>query len=164
MSPSNEFVSMVGIISPGNIGNVKVDYYTVSKQESSFSRMRSAIKANRDLEVDPGDYVRLVNGDVVVMSDTRMERSSNGRFLWRAHGHVLVAGLGIGLILVPALKNSAVESVHVIEKHASVIQLVEPSLRKYLSKKYNKKLTVTEADIFERTFLNGNHRGARSGI
>lgn len=78
--------------------------------------------------VPVGSYTRLVHAvsgeDVVVMSDTPMEMFQHLRFWKAAHGRVLIAGLGLGMIATALLKKPEVESVLVIEKSADVIELV----------------------------------------
>ncbi len=162
------FVSMRKVIPVGKSGCARVEHFTVSQKESDFTRLRAAINVRSGLEVPAGDYVRLMVGSnnkladqclgelpeqedrsgVVMMSDTQTEQRTNFEFLIQARGRVLVAGLGLGVVLIPALKKDLVESIEVIELSPDVIELVEPHLRKYLTKKANKKLTVTEADIF----------------
>jgi len=164
----DKYVPMRKVIPPGRSGRVAVEHFTVSEADAKFSAMRAAIKADRDIEVPAGEYVRLVIapksladkclGDLssdgefpgdVMMSDTQMEQNTNIEFLIQARGRVLVAGLGLGMVLIPTLKKDLVESIQVLELSPDVIKLVEPHLRKYLTKKANKKLTITQADIFE---------------
>ena len=97
--------------------------------------------------VTPGKYVRLRRksgwGRGPVMSDTPDERYSNGEIVREAEGDVLIGGFGIGMILVPILKNPKVKSVTVIEISNEVPPMVIP----YLPNK--KKLTVIYADVME---------------
>jgi hypothetical protein len=92
--------------------------------------------------VSHGDYASLyVNGELV-MSDTMMEKQSNRQFVREAKGDVLIAGLGIGMILLPTLNKAEVTSITVIEKEQDVIDLVSPHYQ-------HDKLKVICADIFE---------------
>ena len=90
----------------------------------------------------PGTYCRLIVGNTLMMSDTRMERNTNAEFAREARGHVLIAGLGLGMILHPILAKPEVLSVTVIEKCADVILLVSPTVQ-------SDKLTIIEAYIYE---------------
>lgn len=65
-------------------------------------------------------YVRLFDKmkKQVVMSDTPMEKHTNQEFLDAAHGDVLIAGLGIGLIVMPLLDDPEITSITVVEKEA----------------------------------------------
>ncbi len=98
-------------------------------------------------DLKPGTYVRLVDKELneVVMSDTSMERRTNVDVVERAHGHVLIAGLGIGMILRPILENPRVASVTVVEKYAEVIEL---NRRSGFDLNHH-KLRIVNADIFE---------------
>ena len=78
----------------------------------------------------------------VVMSDFHYERATCVEVVERAHGDVLVAGLGLGMILHPILGKESVRSVTVIEKYQDVVDLVLPTLPA------SEKLTVLLDDIY----------------
>ncbi|MBI2405149.1 hypothetical protein HYV22_03155 [Candidatus Gottesmanbacteria bacterium] len=82
----------------------------------------------RDLEA--GTYASLVEnnryGGELWMSDTWMERFTNASFLQMASGHVVVAGLGIGMLPIALCQKNEVLSVTVIELEPDIIQLVKP--------------------------------------
>jgi hypothetical protein len=143
------YVPMRKVLPPADLGDAQIIHYSISEKEASFSAMRAAVTANRHEEVDAGKYVRLMINNSLVMSDTSMEKRSNLGFIWNANGKVFVAGLGIGLILIPALREEKVEHIEVIEKNPNVIQLVENPLREFLTKNQNKKLTIFEGDVLE---------------
>lgn len=119
----------------GRCGEAEVSYITVTADMSA----RSAARGNY---VPPGDYVRLRVGPTYVMSDTPMERRSNLEVVRRAHGRVLIAGLGLGMILGPILRKSEVESVTVVEVSRDVVNLIAPRWA-------DPKLTVIGGDIWE---------------
>jgi spermidine synthase len=120
------FVPMTQVVQPGAKGSAKVEHYTISQHDSQFSMIRSMANHDPYGYVSPGDYCRLViNGDLV-MSDTRMEKETNRELTRRAHGDVLIAGLGIGMVLVPLVKNDDVKSITVVEQNQDVIDLVSP--------------------------------------
>lgn len=77
-----------------------------------------------------------------MMSNTSMEKFSNQKAVNRSHGHVLIGGLGIGLIIIPICEKDDVLSVTVIEKNPDVIALVAPHIK-------HQKLTIIQADIME---------------
>ncbi len=83
----------------------------------------------------------------VVMSDSWMEQHTNINFIRNANGHVLIAGLGLGMILLAIQDKPEVESITVVEINQSVIDLVLPILQKHL----NGKITVICSDI--HTFI-----------
>jgi spermidine synthase len=77
-----------------------------------------------------------------------MEQRSNIGVVMEAKGHVLIAGLGIGMILLPLLEKPEVKSVTVVEKYADVVKLVEPHVLAVVGKNAPKLKTIV-ADIFE---------------
>lgn len=127
----------------GEQGLARIEKFKVSEEDSQFSRLRAMM--HPDAYVRPGEYTRLYVGRTLMMSDTAMERRSNYDFVRNSHGHVLVAGLGIGLILEAILDKPEVESVTVIEKYQDVVDLVAPNLLA----KYPGKLKVITADILD---------------
>jgi hypothetical protein len=113
----------------------------------------------------PGRYASLVEGlydidrlpDTVWMSTHHPERLSNLPVLQNAKGHVLIAGLGMGLIIYPLLMDRDVKSITVVEKNKDVIKLVEPYIHR-LSYDYQNHdefarprciINIHNADIFK---------------
>lgn len=95
-----------------------------------------------DEYVRPGKYVHLYVHKALMMSDTAYERRTNQGFVEHAHGDVLVAGLGIGMVLLPVLRAPEVRSVTVIEKYQDVIDLVAAPLRSAVGKAGSKLSTI----------------------
>jgi len=114
----------------GTSGSWRVEKFKVDAMGS----MRSL---SDPYPVPVGTYTRLMcttpfpkptrGTSVVWMSDTPAEVFQHFRFWKRAHGHVLVVGLGLGMITAALLKKSEVLSVTVIEKDSDVVDLVVPS-------------------------------------
>lgn len=130
-------------IPAGQHGLAKVERFEITEEDSRLSAIRSI---NHPGEyVRPGKYVKLFVGNTLMMSDTTMERRTNHAFVCHAHGRVLIAGLGIGLILEAILDKPEVETVTVIEKYRDVVTLVG----QHYQDKYRDKLTVITADIFD---------------
>lgn len=91
-------------------------------------------------------YVRLKkNGEGIMMSDTPMERNTNRDFIQRANGDVIIFGLGLGLVILPLLKNQNVKSILVVELYQDLIDLVQPILKKHDTEN---KLTIIQGDCF----------------
>ena len=124
----------------------KIVHFTVSKDEAVLHNMQMAMKRMPSDRVSPGQYVQLKTlrptFDDILMSDTDMEKYTNRGIINRAHGDVLIGGLGIGLILLPIQEKKEVRSVTVIERESEVIELVCPHLP------LNTKVTVVHADVF----------------
>lgn len=131
------FPSMPEVVNEGVKGIAKVEHFTVSKAESMLTSFRGGLDY-----VPEGRYARLYVGNTLMMSDTRMERSSNYTVARKAHGDVLIAGLGLGMVLSAILSKPEVKSVTVIEKHQDVIDLIAPHFNP-------SKLSIICADIFE---------------
>lgn len=131
------FPDMVNVIPEGAHGSAKVEHFEVSAHESALT----SFHGGRTF-VPEGKYARLYVDGSLFMSDTRYERTSNLEIVRRAHGHVLIAGLGLGMILVPILKKPEVESVTVVEKSADVIALIGRHFDA-------KNLVIINADIYE---------------
>jgi hypothetical protein len=121
---------------PVTYGIAAVDHVEVTRLQSMMSSFHPGEYC------DEGTYCRLLVNGRIMMSDTRMEHLTNYEVVRQAHGNVLIAGLGLGMILHPILAKKEVLSVTVIEKYADVIALVEPTVQ-------NKKLTIIEGDIYE---------------
>ncbi len=131
------------IIKPTQKGVAKIDHIEVDRTESLISYLRSCINPHRPSEYCPsGEYVRLVVNGKLYMSNTLMEQITNREIIQRAHGHTLIAGLGIGMILFPILAKKELTKITVVEKYADVIELIKPYFR-------SRKLKIINADIFE---------------
>lgn len=81
------------------------------------------------------------DGKDVVTSDTPAEIYQQYISFSKAHGHVLVGGLGLGMCAEMMLKFRAVKSVTVVEKDPQVIDLVQPQI--------DKRIKVVHADLYE---------------
>lgn len=93
--------------------------------------------------IPSGNYIKLSNHEGVMMSNTPMERRTSQTFTMKAHGDVLICGLGIGMILHYLDKCPCVTSVTVLEKSSEVILLNE------LSGRFSDKIKIEQADAFE---------------
>lgn len=127
-----------------------INKFTLSESEIAFQSMRSEMNGNSWLTrglMPSFEYVRLVKSkEGVMMSDTPMERNTNHNFLCSAHGDVLIFGLGLGLIILPLLKDSDVKSITVIELYQDLIDIVEPILSEH---DVDNKLNIIQGDCFE---------------
>lgn len=141
-----QFESMVQIIPPGTAGVAEVRHWEADEETARRSRFRAAAQLNRELAVEPGRYAQLFVRGSLVMSDTQMEQDSNWDVVYEARGDVLIAGLGLGMILVPILRKPKVRTVTVVEKEMDVVRLVEPYVRRVPG---GEKLMVVRADILQ---------------
>lgn len=133
---------MADKVPPGEKGSARIEHFTVSEQESEYTKLRTFRPGGRFEFVPPGVYARLSINGQVMMTDTPMERYTNMGVVSNAHGHVLIAGLGLGMILWPILAKSDVTEVTVIEKNPDVFDLVLPYVPDDL------RLGILEGDIY----------------
>jgi predicted membrane-bound spermidine synthase len=131
---------MQDLVPAGQHGVARVEHITLSPEQAAVLAMES-----RDWRLQPGRYTRLFVRDELVMSDTLMELESNWPAVCRANGRVLVAGLGLGVILVPMLASPRVEHLTVVEREPDVIALVAPAFLTHLA---SGRLEIIEGDIF----------------
>lgn len=125
----------------GERGMARITHFEIQPEAADHYNIR----ASGRFQVRPGRYVRLAVNGQLYMTDTDMEWGSNQAVMYKANGDVLIAGLGVGLILVPILVKQSVRSVTVLEKFPDVITLTEPHIRKAAGAD-GYKLTVVEAD------------------
>jgi len=145
-SSAMKFRPMFQVVPEGVEGEVKISHFEVSKMDSTFTMIRAM--QNPLSYVPEGVYCRLTVGRTLMMTDTSMEKRSNYGVVQNSRGNVLIAGLGIGMVLLPILEKPEVETVTVIEKYKDVIKLVETHIREAAGDA-GKKLQVIVADIFE---------------
>lgn len=148
-----DWVPMASVIPEGKRGSIEIVHFEIGEPEASYTRMRAAATGGREQPIPKGSYCRLmVDGDVM-MSDTPAERRENTGLIVNAKGDVLIAGLGIGMVIIPLLAKTTVKSVFVVEKSYDVIDLVEAPLRKELARRFGEErsydLGVMEGNIFE---------------
>lgn len=138
-------MSVIGpvLVPEGRKGPWRVERFKVSEAEASLGRLRSIASASRRGWIEAGTYTRLMRDDVVVMSDVPDEREDHSGFVRRAHGRVLIAGLGLGMVLAALLRKPLVTDILVIEKDQNVIDLVGPHYGD------DPRLRIVRADIFE---------------
>jgi hypothetical protein len=130
----------------GQSGEWVISRFTVSAEDSKRTEL-SAMLSGRGY-VPSGEYTKLVNRYGIMMSDTPDEIWDNLEFIHQAKGHVLVTGLGLGVVIQALLRKDGVESVTVIEKSDDVIFLVEDHYQK-LASELGKEFIVLEGDCFE---------------
>lgn len=138
-------------IPEGRAGNWAVERFVVSPEDAERERIRAVVCRGRG--VPAGSYTRLVRGRTVVMSDTPDEMRDHYEAVHRARGHVLINGLGLGMVLRAVLKKPEVTRVTVVELSADVIGLVAPSYT-------DPRMTIVEASAFDYAPPKGERYGA----
>lgn len=113
-----------------NLGIATLRSFSISNEESKVYNLRSLFNGNGGFDyVTAGQYVKLSVNNILMMSDTDMEKRTNYEFISNAKGDVMIAGLGIGLILhnlEKKVKTGEVKSITVYEKYQDVIDLITP--------------------------------------
>jgi hypothetical protein len=141
-----------GQIPEGHRGAWAVERFTVSKQDSEFDRIRAIFGGGR--YVPPGTYTGLKHRQRgIVMSDTPDERRDHFEAVYRAKGHVLLNGLGIGMVLAAILKKNEVERVTVVEIDPDVIALVGPHYK-------DPRVAIFCANAYDYQPIKGERYGA----
>jgi len=119
---------MSGLISavtipPGRSGKWEVSRFVVSEDDEKFSAIRASFKGRG--YVRAGEYTKLsCDGRGIVMSDTHDERRDHSFAVHRATGHILINGLGLGMVLAACLRKTEVTKATVIEIEPDVVTLV----------------------------------------
>lgn len=134
---------MATILSEREHGGARI-YHTTF--DAAGARSASYV-GGQYVATSPGTYasllVRTESGhSECMMSDLGYERATCLEIVKRAHGQVLIAGLGLGMILHPILDKPAVRRITVVEKYPDVIDLVCPTLPA------SARLAIVAADIF----------------
>jgi hypothetical protein len=142
-------VPMRDILPEGRSGNVRLEHYKVTELGAAAHNIRHAQNGSPEMAIYPGTFVRLIVGKELMMSDAPYEAQSNRDLIEGARGKVLIAGLGMGMVLVPVLRNPEVTSVTVVEKSKHVIKLVEKPLLANgpFTENEKMKLVVVQGDI-----------------
>lgn len=126
-------------------GVATISKFEFKHSENPLYNFRAVMNSGEMFRVHDGKYVRLhINGQLM-MSDTGMERASNRAFIKNANGHVLIAGLGVGLIVYNILSKPSVTKITIVEKYQDVIDLVAPHFT-------DPRIEIVCADIMEHQF------------
>ncbi|WP_303814198.1 class I SAM-dependent methyltransferase [Selenomonas ruminantium] len=130
-----QYENMPDFLQDRSLGNARIEQFTIF--EHDFRAIyRDGLKPGKK-------YVRLMIDGEIFMSDAPMEKESNYNVIDDAFGDILLAGLGIGLILLPMQKKEEVKSITVVEKNPNVIDIVGGQLP------LNDKVEIIHADIFD---------------
>ena len=129
------------------VGCARIEHFTVTRNGSARHIM--SYSGDPYAYVQPGEYTRLGVKGKLVMSNTRLEQSTNYQFVRKSNGRVLMGGLGFGMVLFPVAINPNVTEVTVVEMEKDVIDLVWKPITKYLGRRHAKKLKVIHEDVFK---------------
>lgn len=144
---SSQFVPMHKILSEGQTKDFELKKRKITKADVKTAEMR-AIFNPHNIPPKIGTLMVLSRKSAsyndCVMSDAEYEKITNREIVNVARGNVLIAGLGIGMILIPLLKDKGVEKITVVEKEKDLIDFIFPKIKKH--DKAN-KLEIIHSDI-----------------
>lgn len=128
-------------------GRFKTEYIVMDKAFVRREQMRASFNPGGAYELhdlEPGTYVKLVDTKTnsLLMSDTPMELRTNREFIEKAHGQVLIGGLGLGIVLLAIQDKPEVKRVVVVEKYHKLVDFILSQIP------YNTKVFVYVDDIF----------------
>lgn len=138
MNKDYGFPQMWQIISEGNEGDYRIRHEAIDHEKAQMLRLGAEPGM---AGVEPGRYCLLLHGNELVMNDTWFERYSSEVCLTKAHGTVIVVGLGIGMIPAALCLRDDIDLIQVVEIAPEVIKLVEPYIR-------HPKVQVIEGDFW----------------
>lgn len=127
------YKNMTEILKENAVGNFYLKKFTIT-----VNNVRAIMEG-----IEPGEYIALHGKNDIIMSNTPMEKRTNLEFCEKAHGDVLIGGLGIGLIILAIQNKEDVDSITVIEKEKDIIDLVKPQLP------LNNKVKIINSDVYE---------------
>lgn len=127
------YKDMTEILKDGKAGDFELSHYEIG-QNDLYAMLHG---------IPSGKFIKLTRRGEVVMSNTGMEKRTNSSFVVKAHGNVLIGGLGIGLILLAIQDKEEVKQITVVEKNKEVIELVGNQLP------LNSKVHIVHDDVFE---------------
>lgn len=138
----------------GKSGDWEISHFTV--EDNDWRALQYGYRAPK-----PGTYTRLMRrGDWDPwMSDTNAEVEDHReviRKLERAtpNSHVLIHGLGLGMVLQVALRNVNIEHIDVVELEQDVIKLVAPH---YMKRTQNGRLTIHHGNALTYPWPTNSH-------
>ena len=127
------------------LSHIELSASFVENEKRTSWRTSGGMKEVSGLEA--GSYVVLRDKKLrdIIMSDTWMEQHTNIDFVRRANGNVLVAGLGIGMIILAIQDKPDIKSVTIVDLHQGIYDIIMPTLSKHL----NNKVKVVICDIHD---------------
>lgn len=126
-------------------GSAELRSFTVDKATVEFTKLKAAMSglSSEYLGFKPGKYARLLIHGSTIMSNTYMEIETNRSIMDNANGKVLIAGLGIGMIILPIQEKKNVDKIIVVENNEDVIDLVANKLP------LHHKVEIVKGNIFD---------------
>ena len=122
-------IEMWKILPEKQIGDFQISHFEIEECHVTALLLKDILDHRSEYtKLRPGKFVRLCKKGSIIMSDMPMEYQTNSEFIQNAHGDVLIAGLGIGLVLIAVQDNLEVKTITIIERHQEIIDLIFPHL------------------------------------
>lgn len=135
-------------------GKWSVSPFTINASEAAMFNMFK----ERWQWVESGDYWRLEHAERgVIMSNVPMEVRTNMPIINAARDHVLINGLGLGMVPTALLENQGVSKITVVEIDKDVIALTSPMFMAALA---DGRMEIIHGDCYEHKPSKGDHYGA----
>ena len=127
----------------GRVGPWEISQFEITNAQTSLANLR-ALRDNPMMYVPDGTYKRLTHKKRgVIMSNTPMEIRTNRKCFLNARGHVLINGLGMGMVIEGLQHSPNVTRMTIIEIDPDVIALVGPHFAS------DPRIEIVQADAFE---------------
>lgn len=126
----------------GKSNDWSVERFEVTENEAALERARALFSGGRGVPV--GKYTALKRNNQVIMSDTPDEIRDHFNIIRVSNEHVLINGLGLGMVLQACLNKENVTHVTVVEQSKDVIYLVGDHYKNI----YGDRLTIIHDDAF----------------
>lgn len=145
------FLPMTEWLTPAQGKKFALQKFEVTESQA---RLQQVLDVRSYGRMEEGEYMRLVrlsgNSERVIMSDTPNERMWGAEAVRWAHGEVLIAGLGIGMVLTAIAVKPGVDHIFVVELEQEVIDLTwNGNLAGRLPRNVADKVTMVWADIHQ---------------
>ena len=128
-------------IPEGRIFDWEIRCYSVSAEEVAVTNRRLE-EIGWPFRQEAGCYLGLFNANRFIMGTSPVELWTLIEPMKNAQGHVLLAGLGLGILARALAEQDKVTSITVVELSQEVISMVEPYTR-------HRKIKVVQGDIFK---------------
>jgi len=141
-------IDLSHILPASKKGLFEISHFTLTEDEVKMERIRDAMNRRAEtMGLEAGvKYTRLTHVHRgIIMSNTPMEIVTNDKIMRLAHGNVLIAGLGLGMVVLEISKKVDVEGIIVVEKEQEVIDLVGPHVLKHTAC----PIIIEHRDIFK---------------
>jgi hypothetical protein len=137
-------------VKEGGSGAWKVSTFTISKLDARMSVFSYGCRAPK-----AGIYTKLTCNGETIMSDTDAEMIDHVKAVRVSKGHILINGLGLGMVLLNCMNKPEVTKATIIEMSPDVIALVGPHYKSM----YGDRINIIQANALEHKPPKGERYG-----